>query len=261
MIKYIIVLLLCVNFIYADKINLTKEEKSYLKAHPVIKAHNEKDWAPFNFNLDGKPQGFSIDYMNLLASKIGIKIEYVSGYNWNEFMDMLSTPKLDLIINIAKNEQRSKTISFSDTFNTIRNVIYVNINNKEFYTLEDLANKKVALVDGFYNQQYIKKHYPKIKQVLVKNQLEALRLLSLGKVDATIAEKTIVDYAISQHMISNLAATQYVPDKGLIAGLRLGSSKKDKILIDILNKVQKSLSLDEKNLIQNRWFGVKTLTK
>ena len=118
MIKYILSLLLCVSFIYAIDINLTKEEQLYLKKHPVIKAHNEKDWPPFNFNVNGKPQGFSIDYMNLLASKLGIKVEYVSGYSWKEFMQMVQTPKLDVIINIAKNKQRAKTIYFSEPFNT-----------------------------------------------------------------------------------------------------------------------------------------------
>ena len=261
MFRYILILLFCYNLIYANQINLTTEEENYLKLHPVIKVHNEANWAPFNFNIDGKPQGFSIDYMNLLASKLGIKVEYISGYSWKEFMSMLQTPKLDLMINIVKNEQRSKTISFSDKFNTIQNAIYVNINNKDFHTLEDLNNKTVALVDGFFSQTFIKKHYPKIKQVLVKNQLEALKLLSLSKVDAVIAEKIIADYIISQHLIPSLVATEYIKDKKLTANLRLGSSKEDRVLIDILNKVQKSLTKVEKDLLQNKWFGVNILSK
>ena len=29
---------------------------------------------------------FSIDYMNLLASKLGIQVEYISGFSWDEYI-------------------------------------------------------------------------------------------------------------------------------------------------------------------------------
>ena len=50
---------------------LTPEEQAWLKKHPVIRVHNEWSWPPFNYNEDGEPTGLSIDYMNLLASRIG----------------------------------------------------------------------------------------------------------------------------------------------------------------------------------------------
>lgn len=46
----------------------TKEEKRVFKRTPILKVHNESDWAPFNFNQNGKASGYSIDYMNLLAA-------------------------------------------------------------------------------------------------------------------------------------------------------------------------------------------------
>ena len=126
LLKFIFIIhLLFVNVLFAQ---FTKQEKVYLKNHPIIKAHNETNWPPFNFNKNGVAQGFSIDYMNLLASKIGFKATYISGYSWDEFMNMLQTPKLDVIINISKNKQREKTINFSNVFISSRNAIYTNIN-------------------------------------------------------------------------------------------------------------------------------------
>jgi len=58
---------------------LTPEEKTWLSTHPVIRVHNELNWPPFNYNKDGVPTGFSIEYMNQLANRIGIKIKYISG--------------------------------------------------------------------------------------------------------------------------------------------------------------------------------------
>lgn len=49
------------------KAKLTETEREWIKAHPKIRVHNEMDWPPFNFNKNGRPQGLSIDFMNLLS--------------------------------------------------------------------------------------------------------------------------------------------------------------------------------------------------
>jgi ABC-type amino acid transport substrate-binding protein len=89
---------------------LSQDELNYLKQNPIIKAHNEMSWAPYNFNKDGIAKGFSIDYLDLLASKLDIEIEYVSGYSWDEFLGMIKGEKIDVIANIAKSQERAKYI-------------------------------------------------------------------------------------------------------------------------------------------------------
>ncbi|MEA3553445.1 MAG: transporter substrate-binding domain-containing protein, partial [Campylobacterota bacterium] len=261
-IKLIILsILIFSNTIFANELNLTNEEKVYLKNNPIIKAHNETSWAPFNYNENGVAKGFNIDYMNLLASKIGIDVEYISGYSWAEFMEMLSTSKLDVIINISKNKSRAKSISFTDSFVSVKNAIYVNKTNDKFNNLDDLKNHTIAMPKGFFTQKYLEKNYPKIKQVLVRDSLEALKLLSLGKVDATIEKKIVTDYIIEDKLISNIMATQYIEDNDITSHVRLGSSKKDKILIDILQKAQDSVTNKEMKKLKSKWFGAKMKPK
>ena len=150
-------------FATTDKLNLTTHEKQYLKKHPIITAHNENNWAPFNFNKNGVAQGYSIDYMNLLASKIGIKVKYISGYSWNEYLTLLQTSKLDLIINISKNKKRIKTINFTKPFLIAKNTIFVNKKNKNYSNLNSLIGKTIAMPKDFFAQKYIEKNYPNIK--------------------------------------------------------------------------------------------------
>ncbi len=240
-----------------EQLNLTNKEKEYLKSHPVIKVHNEANWPPFNYNKKGIAKGFSIDYMNLLAKKLDIKVEYISGYSWSEFMDMLQTPALDVIINIVKNKQRIKTICFTDEYYSAQAAIYVHKNNSDFNSLKDLENRTVASPKGFNSQRFLEKNYPNIKQVLVKNKLEALKLLSLGKVDAVIGIKGIMDHLIENNIISNILATQYIEDEGLTSYLRLGTSKQNKIIRDILQKAQNQITYNELKELKHKWFGAK----
>ena len=240
-----------------SELNLTAIEIDYLKSHLSIKAHNETSWPPFNFNINGVAKGFSIDYMNLLAKKLNVKVEYISGYSWDEFIKILQTPKLDVIINISKNKQREKTISFTDQFYTAQNVIYVHKNNSNFNNIKDLKNKTIAMPKGFFAQKFIEKNYPNVKQVLVRNQVESLKLLSLGKVDATIGKKVVMDYIISNNNISEVLAVGFIEDKRAISQIRLGTSKKDKILRDILQKAQDKVTYKELRELKEKWFGVK----
>ena len=83
-------------------INLTEKEKNFIQKHPTIRVHNEMNWPPFNFNKDATPMGLSIEYMNILASRVGIDIEYISGPTWNEFLEGINKKELDVMLNIVK---------------------------------------------------------------------------------------------------------------------------------------------------------------
>ena len=237
-------------------LNLSKVEKQYLLDHPTIKVHNENNWPPFNFNENGVATGYSIDYMNLLSSKIGIKVKYISGYSWAEYMKMLQTSKLDLIVNISKNKKRSETIEFTDVFLSVNNAIYINRNKQIFYNLEDLKGYTIAMPKGFYAQEFIEKNYPDIKQILVKNQLNALKLLEEGKVHATIGKKVVMDYIMQKEYIQNVNSTRYIDNEKLISHIRMGASKEDSTLINILKKAQKLISKEEKELLNFKWLGM-----
>jgi len=254
------------DFIYSDDkyrsfkvdLNLTQEEKDYINSHSSLKVHNESSWPPFNFNVNGVPKGFTIDYINLLAKKLDIDIEYISGYSWNEFMEMLQTSKLDVIINISKNKEREKTINFTKHFYTAQNAIYTHKNNSNFNSLNSLNGKTIAMPNGFFAQKFIEKNYPKIKQVLVKNQVESLKLLSLGKVDATVGKKVVMDYIIRNNNISEILVTGFIDDKRSISEISLGVSKQDKVLRDILQKAQNYVDDEELDKLKQKWFGVET---
>ncbi len=246
-------------FLFSQEINLTPEEKDFLKNNSPIRLHNELNWPPYNFNENGQPKGFSIDYMNLLAKKLNIDVKYITGPSWDEFMNMLQEDKIDAIINISKNEQRAKTIAFTSIFHTAANAIYVKRGNEYLDSLEKLEGKTLVMPKGFFAQKAIAKYYPKIKQILVKDTLECLKVLSLGNADATIGKKNVIDYVITLNNISGVVPTNYVDDNRMVSLIRIGTSKDKTILRDILEKAQKSVTDEEILALKRKWFGVKDI--
>lgn len=234
---------------------LTKEELEFLQKNQPLRLHNEQYWPPYNFNEDGVPKGFVIDYMNLITNKLGIKVEYISGPTWNEFMEMLKTDKLDAIINIAKSDEREKYFNFTNVFHSAANAIYVKKGNENLDSLEKLEGKTIVMPKGFFAQQFIEKNYPNINQILVKDSVEALKLLSLGKADATIDKKNVLDYVISTKNISLVVPSNYVDDDRIVSHIRIATSKDKPLLNSILNKAQNSITDEELLTLKRKWFS------
>lgn len=257
----IIILILSISIFAKQNINLTADEKLFLKENSPLRVHNEINWPPYNYFEDDKAKGFSIDYFNLLAKKLNIKVNYISGASWNEFMEMLYNNELDVIINISKNKQRAKKISFSSIFHIAANAIYVKKGNEDIDSIEKLSTKTIVMPKGFFAQKAIEKHYPEVKQILVDDSLTALKILSLGKADATIGKKNVLDYLINKNNIQGVTPTSFLDDNRIISLIRLGTSNKKSILRDIIVKAQKSVTEEELLALNKKWFSIKDTNK
>lgn len=238
-----------------EELILTKEEKFFLSKNQPLKVHNEKYWPPYNFNENGKAKGFAVDYINLLAKKLNIKIEFISGPTWNEFVEMLKKDEIDAILTMTKSPQREEFFNFSEIYHSASNAIYVKKGNEHLDSLEKLEGKTIIMPKGFFAQEYLAKNYPKINQILVSDFVEALELLSLGKADATIDKKNVLDFIISTKNISGVVATNYINDNNLISNIRIATSKNKPLLNSILIKAQNSISDEELLNLKRKWFG------
>ena len=64
-------------------IELTPEERAWLKAHPRIVARVD-NFPPFHSTVQGKPTGFSIDLLDRIAALAGFDVRYVSNIPFEE---------------------------------------------------------------------------------------------------------------------------------------------------------------------------------
>ncbi len=237
-----------------DGLGLSQKEKDYLLKHKTITVHNESLWAPYNFNENGIPKGFSIDFMDLLAHKLNINIKYISGYSWNEYLNLIKQEKIDVISNIVDTKDREKYINFTTPFTKSKKAIFSNI--KGLNSLKDLDNKTVAIPEGFFIDGYLKKRYPKIKIKRYKNTLECIIAVVNKEADALIENYSVVNYLIKKNglMIKYISISKH--NDVLTSNLSLGVRKSQPILRDILQKAQNNISKKEMNRLTNKWFGL-----
>ena len=243
------------------QLELTQEERQWVADHPVIRVHNEIDWPPFNYFERGKPKGFSIDYMNLLAKQIGIKVNYISGPTWNEFMGMIKAGELDVMLNIAKTGAREEFLLFTEPYAYNANSI-LSRKNAPYSTLKQLYGKTVALPKGFFYAEVLNKDHPLINILLVKNVREGLRAVAFGQADATFGKLTVFNDIKAQEMMTGLVISGEIKmGDRKYSQLNIATHKNLPILASILRKAVTHVPQNELKRLRQRWVNVTTLTQ
>jgi diguanylate cyclase (GGDEF)-like protein len=239
---------------YAKSPELTLEEKTWLLNHQTIRVHNEINWGPFNFHEFGRPKGYSTEYMDLVAEKLGIKIEYITGPTWGEFLEMIRSEKLDVMLNIIKTEDRSKYILFTDPYVNNPTGIVVKDDNLKVRDLRDLNGRVLAIPKGFFYQEVVEKHFPGIQLLLLKDQVDSLKAVSFGRADATIGGIAVQNYLIRKHLMNNLKVVGGIEDPRFANQLRIGVRQDWPIFRSIVQKTIESISEEEKDSLSRRWL-------
>ncbi len=239
----------------AENLNLTEEERTWLMNHETIRVHNETNWGPFNFYEFGRAKGYSIEFMDLLAEKLGINIEYITGPNWGEFMNMLRNKDIDVMLNIIKTEDRSKFVLFTDPYVNNPTGIVVRDDNNDIRDLRDLNGRVLAIPKGFFYQEIIERHFPGIQLLLLKDQLESLKAVSFGHADATIGSIAVQNYLMRNNLINNTKVIGGIDDERFANNLRIGVRTDWGIFRNILQKALESVTEQERDRLGRRWLS------
>lgn len=106
------------------------------------------DFPPYGFvSTDMKPQGLDIDMANLIAAKLGVKVELVPVTSANRIA-YLQTRKADLVIStLGKNAEREKVIDFSAAYSPFFQAVFA-AKTTVVKSAADLAGKSVGVTRG-----------------------------------------------------------------------------------------------------------------
>ena len=121
---------------------------SDISTRGTIRVAVPQDFPPFgSVGTDMAPQGYDIDVANLIAKKLGVKVELVPVTSANR-VPYLQTNKVDLVISsLGKNPDREKVIDFSVAYAPFFNGVFAP-NAVKIEKAEDLAGKTIGVTRG-----------------------------------------------------------------------------------------------------------------
>jgi PAS domain S-box-containing protein len=236
---------------------LTLEEQGWIADHPTIRVHNETTSPPFNFNENGQAKGFSIDYIRLLGRKIGLNVTFINGPSWDEFQSMMKKGDLDVMLNIARTPEREKYMAYTPSYVTLAQTLFTRKDFPQVRSIKDLFGKRIAVPKGFYIAEMLKR-YPQVKMVEVKDIVDAIHAVSVGKADALYDLMPVVSYLIDKYQVTNLKVGGDIGiEEGRLMPLHLAVPKQVSILSGILTKGMSLVTDDEYRKLQEKWLGQK----
>lgn len=92
---------------------LAKEEKEFLKKHPIIELGNASDRPPVDFLKNKDYQGVAADYLALIETQLNVKFR-ANNLPWNQVTSLLDKQEPIVFPSLASSDKRSEDLYFTD---------------------------------------------------------------------------------------------------------------------------------------------------
>ncbi len=243
-------------FSKTDKSNLrlTQKEKEYLHKKEKLTICVDPHWKPLEWiDENGEYKGVGSDYMNLLSSKIKVETVLLKTENWAESIANIKDRKCDILPFAKKTIEREKYLNFTTPYYSSSYVIATTSEKMFIDNIEDKLNEKFAVVEGSSIVSDLKIHHPNIQIVEVKTLLDGVELLQNNEVFGLINITTTLNYLIEHYSLVNIKIAGKLP---IGFKLSVATRNDEQELNSIFEKALKSLSLEDKTIINSKWTAV-----
>jgi PAS domain S-box-containing protein len=239
-----------------ESLTFTQAETTWLDEHQRLRLGVDPDWPPFEFiEEQGIYNGMCSEVVKLLSQRLEAKIEVMPNLSsWAEVIQKAKARELDILPCATETPERATFLNFTHPHLSFP-VVVITLDNASFISgLHDLYGKKVAVVKNYFTQDLLEREYPEIELVLPDTALEALQMVSTGKVDAFVDNLVTASYLIKKHLFTNLKVAATTPHKFALA---FGVRKDWPLLVNILDKKLQTITQSEYNAIYQKWISIR----
>jgi two-component system sensor histidine kinase EvgS len=232
---------------------LNETEKDWLKQHDNLIVGISPNAPPYQFvNDQGEICGIFIDFLSIIESRLNYKFRKVYESDFSKLLASTKDGTVDLLLEVQKTDERLQYLNFTPLLTSHNHVIVVRKSQQGISTVDDLKDKEIAVVSKYAVQEYLTQNYPDFNLLPLIDDVNCLRAVSTGHVDAFICQQAVATYYIENEGISNLKISGEIKYKNDLA---IASRKDLDVLNAILLKAVNSISKNEKQKVYNNWLS------
>ena len=244
---------------FADVLHLTPAEIDYLSQNPILRIANS-EWPPFVYRRHNEDIGYAVDLMRLLADRLGLRLQIVHGPPWKQFLDMVRKGEIDALPCIARTPERDQYLLFTAPFIRATDTVFVRRDRVDsIRSMDDLRDKRVAVIRGAYNESALRAAYPDVELLPFDNSVAILRAVASGQAHAAIESDRVGDFVLRREGLGHVVPAFEVKGDSFSLDLRIATSAQNPVLRDVLQKALASLTEREILDLSGRWFFAETL--
>jgi ABC-type amino acid transport substrate-binding protein len=222
----------------------------------TIVVYPEANNPPYSYqNPAGTVEGLSIDYLELIAKKVGAKIQYLTPRSRSQILSDIQSGKGDVVASTTPDTQNEQYLIYTESYATVPVVIVVRKDSpiKSGLTLNDFDGKQVAMIESSSIENYVNINYPRVVREDVTDDEVGLQQVVLGEADAAVMDVASLSYYLSKQVLSSV---RIVGDTGLDYKPAFAMTKDKAMLQSILEKGLSQITTNDRNLLNDKWIAL-----
>jgi PAS domain S-box-containing protein len=240
-----------------SEVELSAADKAWISAHPVIRLASDPVWAPVDFlDAQDRHQGMTADYVALLNAKLGLNMRWEQPrMHWDDVLAAARERHIDVIPTAGKAPEREAYLNYAEPpYVSFRSVIVVRDDAPFISSMDDLKNKRIALVPGYAETADFQKRYGSFQTMPATSVEDALTLVATGRAGGTVGNLAVVNWVIRTKALTNLRIAALYTDTE--RSVHFAVRKDWPELTAILDKGLAAITPEEHARIRNRWYEV-----
>jgi polar amino acid transport system substrate-binding protein len=224
-----------------------KGKVAEIKKAGVVVMGTSADYAPYEFhkNIEGKDTivGFDVEIAKMIAADLGVKLE-IKDMGFDGLLAALNSDKVDFVISgMTPNEERLKSVDFSQIYYNAEQVILIRTGDKDkFKSMDDLKKVNIGVQTASIQEDLAKEQLAGAKIKPIGKITDLVLELKTKKIDAIVMESPVANGYVKKN--PDLAISSVKPEAEE-AGSAIAVKKGNDALTAEINKTLDRLIKDK----------------
>jgi len=160
----------------------------------------EIDYGPFVYqDRQGRLRGLSIDMLDEMRRQMAMPVSILPARPLAEQLAAVRRGEVDFLSSLRPTPERAQYLAFSRPYVRVPAVL---VGRRSLSRLDELRGRVVAVGRGYAVETHVRQFHPDVLWQPVDSDLEGLRRLLRGEVEALVADVASVHFLASEHALS-----------------------------------------------------------
>lgn len=224
-----------------------------VRAEPLV-AGADEDYAPFSYVEEGEPNGFDIEFADLLAQSIERDFDYHLA-PWGEIHRSLRTGEIDLVLGALHTPAREEYLSFTNPYNSFEFALVVH-ESSDVSDIRKMDGRPMAYLENDAVPEVLLANMG-VEPILVPYSTlsRSIEAVAAEEQQFTVAPRAFVR-ALDGNVRDNI---RVVHQDELVCTYRIGVRKGLDAIVPAMNKaISEIVTSPEYAALQERWLESST---
>ncbi len=180
---------------------ISREERKYLDSLGPLVVSNELDWPPVDYAVKGKPRGYSVDVMKLLAGMLGVEIRFENGHSWDQLVALFEEGEIDLLHSAMASEKNARLGLSGRPYASLPFALLTREGTEAVGSLGALGERSLTIPANWSILPMVRETHPEITIVEAESTLDAIEMVANGEAFAALDNEIILNYIISHYFL------------------------------------------------------------